>query len=252
MVDRQLYSPLADADRSGTIAERIKNSIALGFIRTGDRLPNELDLAASFSVAPATVRESLTQLRSERIIETRRGRHGGSFVIGSVAASGTLTLERLRRYSTVELRDLGDEWTAITVACYALARDRYAEGTTIQLERSAADFAVASNPESRTQAYSRFWVDLAVASQSARLLRHQLRIQFEVAGLLWPDARDQLAAERTIAALRELVRALPMRETDASDRVREAILRDTKFLVDEKIRLDRTSLQQEGDNVVDT
>jgi DNA-binding FadR family transcriptional regulator len=63
---------------------RVANSIRLrilnGQLKPGDRLPNENELAREQSVGRTTVREGLRLLASARLIETRRGVHGGAFV----------------------------------------------------------------------------------------------------------------------------------------------------------------------------
>ncbi len=60
--------------------QRITEAIHLGLLDDGERLPVEVDLAAQFGVAPMTVREALATLREQELVETRRGRSGGSFV----------------------------------------------------------------------------------------------------------------------------------------------------------------------------
>ncbi|GAB3596915.1 putative HTH-type transcriptional regulator YurK [Corynebacterium faecale] len=49
----------------------------------GDRLPAERELAQEFGVARMTVRQALDQLQMDGLIGRKRGRTGGSFVLGS-------------------------------------------------------------------------------------------------------------------------------------------------------------------------
>jgi DNA-binding FadR family transcriptional regulator len=62
---------------AGTLVERIHarmlESILSGVFAQGSRLPTEGELADSFGVSRATVREALSRLRSDGLIETRRG-----------------------------------------------------------------------------------------------------------------------------------------------------------------------------------
>lgn len=60
------------------VIDQVKQQIIAGFLRPGDRLPSEQELAAQFGVSRPTVRESLRALTSMSIIETRHGE--GSFV----------------------------------------------------------------------------------------------------------------------------------------------------------------------------
>ncbi|MFI9385575.1 FadR/GntR family transcriptional regulator [Kutzneria sp. NPDC052558] len=62
------------------VAERIRRHIALGRIEPGAALPPERELARLFGVGRATVQQAVGLLEADRLIETRRGRAGGSFV----------------------------------------------------------------------------------------------------------------------------------------------------------------------------
>lgn len=75
--------------RADEIAEKITEAIHLGLLDDGERLPVEIDLAAQFGVAPMTVREALATLRDQQLVETRRGRSGGSFVRRPLARPST-------------------------------------------------------------------------------------------------------------------------------------------------------------------
>jgi DNA-binding FadR family transcriptional regulator len=62
------------------VVEQIRRQIALGIIAPGSALPTERDLMKIFGVGRVTVQLAIGQLEAEHIIETRRGRSGGSFV----------------------------------------------------------------------------------------------------------------------------------------------------------------------------
>ena len=75
-----LFAPMRSAGVSEAIVRRIGELIGCGELRPGDRLPPEAELARAFEVAPMTVRTALQVLRDHGLIETRRGRGGGTFV----------------------------------------------------------------------------------------------------------------------------------------------------------------------------
>jgi len=81
------------------VAEQIRRQIGLRLIPTGGSLPSERDLAALFGVGRATVQQAVRLLEAERLVESRRGRHGGTFVIAP--SSDDLAMDyllvRLRR-----------------------------------------------------------------------------------------------------------------------------------------------------------
>jgi GntR family transcriptional repressor for pyruvate dehydrogenase complex len=60
--------------------EQLATGIRLGVHPNGTTLPSERDLAERLHVSRATVREAITALRTAGMVETRRGRGGGSVV----------------------------------------------------------------------------------------------------------------------------------------------------------------------------
>ncbi|MCU0188629.1 FadR/GntR family transcriptional regulator, partial [Citrobacter freundii] len=75
-----IFAPIAQATRSEQVVERLENAIISGLLKSNEQLPNEADLARLMGVSPITVREALNTLRVKGLIDTRRGRNGGSFV----------------------------------------------------------------------------------------------------------------------------------------------------------------------------
>lgn len=84
---------------TGTLPERIYARVVEGILRgdfgAGGKLPTEGELASRFGVSRPTVREALSRLRSDGVIETRRG--SGSHVVapGGVPATGTPPIANL-------------------------------------------------------------------------------------------------------------------------------------------------------------
>ncbi|MCM1969000.1 GntR family transcriptional regulator [Streptomyces sp. G1] len=64
--------------RRHTIAEDLRNQIATGRLKPGERLPSEAQLAARYTVSTPTLRSSLALLQSEGLIEKVHG--SGNFV----------------------------------------------------------------------------------------------------------------------------------------------------------------------------
>ncbi|TDP91652.1 GntR family transcriptional regulator [Leucobacter luti] len=61
--------------------QRLLQSVRLGLIRPGERLPAERELAAMLKVSRDTVREALATLADSGYVVSRRGRYGGTFVV---------------------------------------------------------------------------------------------------------------------------------------------------------------------------
>ena len=63
-----------------SVAEQIRRHIELRLVGPGEALPAERELAAMFGVGRATVQHALRALERDHLVETRRGRLGGTFV----------------------------------------------------------------------------------------------------------------------------------------------------------------------------
>jgi DNA-binding FadR family transcriptional regulator len=70
--------------RSGNAFEeaiqRIMQAIKLGAVTTGERLPPERTLAKRLGISRVTLREALRALTDAGLVESRRGRSGGTFI----------------------------------------------------------------------------------------------------------------------------------------------------------------------------
>ena len=143
------------------------------------------------------------------MVETRRGRNGGSFVCGPAPAPAARLRARLRELSSVELRDLGDEWTAVA-GTTAQAGGDHGRPTTRSngLRTLADDLAASKSIRARTRANSRFAIELALAAQSERLTRAEIRLQSESGELLWTRSSKALVAEDVAADLHGIVDAV--------------------------------------------
>jgi len=62
------------------VAEQLREAIAKGELKPGERLPTEVTLAKDFGVGRTTIREALRALTAQNFIRTAKGTNGGSFV----------------------------------------------------------------------------------------------------------------------------------------------------------------------------
>ncbi len=98
---RAVFSPLDDgALRSEAVVRRVGSAIALGLLGDGEQLPSETDLAPMLNVSTVTLRDALAELRKLGLVETRRGRGGGSFVRSRDDALAQLADARLAELGT--------------------------------------------------------------------------------------------------------------------------------------------------------
>ncbi|MEV8477938.1 FCD domain-containing protein [Streptomyces sp. NPDC051173] len=67
--------------------EQILQIVRLGLVPEGERLPSERELAERLHISRVTLREALKVLQDQGLVESRRGRYGGTFVRARTAAS---------------------------------------------------------------------------------------------------------------------------------------------------------------------
>jgi DNA-binding FadR family transcriptional regulator len=180
-----LISPLAAAGRAEEVVQRVSQAIQLGLVVDGEQLPPETEFAAQLGVSAMTLREALATLRQQGLVQTRRGRTGGTFVRRPSSPPVAVLRERLRAMTTSSLRDLIDEQFAVSGAAAKLAAARASGADARRLYTLVRQLSVASSLGSRIRADSRFHIEVAQASQSERLTRLEVELQTQLAELLW-------------------------------------------------------------------
>jgi DNA-binding FadR family transcriptional regulator len=84
--------------------EQILQVLRLGLVPAGERLPAERELAERLGISRVTLREVLKVLQDQGLVEARRGRYGGTFVLPRGDAGGEGALRR--RVAEVDIEDV--------------------------------------------------------------------------------------------------------------------------------------------------
>lgn len=115
------FSPVLRPVRAGSgfeeALERILQVLRLGLVPYGERLPSERELADRLRISRVTLREVLKVLQDQGLVESRRGRYGGTFVryragdlmAGTAGAAGPAAegpAGLRRRVAEIDLDDL--------------------------------------------------------------------------------------------------------------------------------------------------
>ncbi|AXE25679.1 GntR family transcriptional regulator [Streptomyces globosus] len=87
--------------------EQILQVVRLGLVPAGERLPPERELAERMGISRVTLREVLKVLQEQGLVEARRGRYGGTFVLPRPDTPvGGGEDELRRRVAGVDLEDV--------------------------------------------------------------------------------------------------------------------------------------------------
>ncbi|MEU9854184.1 FCD domain-containing protein [Streptomyces sp. NPDC047974] len=83
--------------------EQLLQVVRLGLVPDGERLPAERELAERMGISRVTLREALKVLQEQGLVESRRGRYGGTFVLPR--PQGPDEAELRRRIASVDMED---------------------------------------------------------------------------------------------------------------------------------------------------
>jgi DNA-binding FadR family transcriptional regulator len=233
VVSRTLFTPLDAGARADVVARRLSEAIGLGLLLDGERLPTESRLAAQLGVSIVTLREALATLRTMGLVETRRGRAGGSFVRAPSEHHSERLEGPLRRLSIHELRDIGDHRAAIASAASRLAAERALDDDVANLRDHVTRLRAARTLTERRRADARIHIEIAAAAQSPRLTREEIALWSEVGDLLWLPVRET-HVDSVIAEHDELVDAIERQE---SEMARELACRHVSIETDRLVTL---------------
>lgn len=225
------------AGRADQVAEHLAEAIRRGLVAPGERLPAEAALAEQLGVATLTLREALSDLRERGLVETRRGRSGGSFV--ARPSSDALTRSGLAGLTVRQLRELGDQRQSVLGAAAELAAQRASEIEVAALRRRVDRLGAAATPGERRRADGEFGIELAAAAQSPRITQHEAVLRAELGDLVWTLLSDA-EHEESVRVRRALVDAVAESKPEAARRLaRQHVAYETDLLMQWRIDLYR-------------
>ncbi len=187
--------------------EQLATAIRLGVYPFGSALPPERELAERLEVSRATLREAMAALRTAGLVETRRGRGGGTVVTmkpqgpSARTADRTTAAERQDWLDALSFRRIVEPGAAEMAASRQLT-----ERTRATLETAHRAVSGAKSRARHRQADSRFHLTIASLSGSPRVVEAVTSVQ---------------------ASLHEMLSAIPVLQTNIthSDTQHAALVR---------------------------
>ncbi len=158
--------------------EQLATMIRLGVYPRGSVLPSERELAKRLAVSRATLREAMAALRQAGLVQTTRGRGGGTVVTmrpstpSARAASRRNPALREEWIDALDFRRIIEPGTAGLAAGIELD-----EKQREQLQHALDAVSRASGPAVHRQADSRFHLTIAAVTGSTRLIEAVTSVQ---------------------------------------------------------------------------
>ncbi|MEW2351618.1 MULTISPECIES: FadR/GntR family transcriptional regulator [unclassified Streptomyces] len=200
--------------------EQVLQVLRLGLVAPGERLPPERELAARLGVSRATLREVVSVLHTEGLVDSRRGRYGGTFVRAGARAP---------RSAGVDLEDVLAHREVLETGTAELCARRAADpehGPALRAWLSASLAALDSAPLEPVAAYRRedtlLHLGLAERTGSASLAASYASVRAAVNELLDRIPLLVRGLEHSQAQHTALARAILAGDADgARERMRE-------------------------------
>lgn len=220
LVERTVFTPVRQGSAVAETVARLGQAIGMGLLRPGDRLPPETRLAEELGISPVTLRSALGILRGAGLLETQRGRVGGTFVT-ETAGSATLPIDKPLP-SEPELRDLADERGVVEGGTAALAAQRATPEQLEELVRLVARMEGTHAYEPWSATDTLFHLLIADASGSQRLVSRVADLRSEVYRITRHVPTPRETVELADREHREILQAL---QTRRPERARIAMVR---------------------------
>jgi len=140
------FQPIRSTRAFEEIATQIRNELAAGRLRVGNRLPSERALAEQFGVSRNTLREALRSLEHAGLIRLQKGASGGAFITevsGNIISTSMLDMFHLGAITPEKLTEarIWLESVVVREACMratpedlALLRDNIKQAETAKTE----------------------------------------------------------------------------------------------------------------------
>ncbi len=178
-----VFSPVPVRNAFEVTVERLAQGIRLGVLVGGDRLPPERELAETLGVSRVTLREAIKALRDAGLVESHRGRGGGTFVVAP-KTNTPRRAEQIGRSLRHVLDDALDLRRIIEPGAAALAASRpLTAADRATLHRCLAESRTCP-AETRRLADSRLHMAIAAAGGSASVTAAVADVQLRLDELL--------------------------------------------------------------------
>ena len=208
------------------ICTQIRDRVAAGALKPGDKLPAERDLSAQFGASRTSVREALRTLENNGILEFRKGVKGGAFIRQGDTLAVSRSLQDFVSLKGTSLESLTESRMIIQESVLRLACERGTDEDFAALEECIARIdmlAKAGQFVERRSALAHFYHLLSLATGNEILTILVDSLTPIVSNTLYRT--DPTPRMDTSIVFRSIVAALRARDADKAVSLMAAHLR---------------------------
>lgn len=135
------FAPIRTRRVFEEICAQVRNEMAAGTLRPGDKLPAERDLAIKFGVSRTAVREALRSLEIAGVVGLQKGVKGGAFILKGDPDLVTRSIRDMFYLGRISVDNLTEARTLVMQMAMELACTRIGPTTVSALERNVDKLA---------------------------------------------------------------------------------------------------------------
>ncbi len=212
--------------------EQLATLIRLGVYPRGTTLPPERELAGRLAVSRATLREAMAAMRQAGLVQTTRGRGGGTVVTMRASTPSARAASRRTAARRADWNDALDFRRIVEPGAAALAAGMPLDAKQSQrLQAAHASVVKARGPAMHRQADSRFHLTIAALTGSSRIIESVTAVQATLHEMLSaiPVLDTNIAHSDTQHA--RIVKAVLAGQSERASQVMEEHCDDTAALL---------------------
>jgi GntR family transcriptional regulator, transcriptional repressor for pyruvate dehydrogenase complex len=233
----ETFRPIHTRRAFEEICERIREQLALGVLKPGDKLPPERELAQQLGVSRNVLREALRSLEMAGILRLQKGVKGGAFIREGDTSRMNEVMRDMLSLGTISVRELSEARIhvldlAVRLACVN-ARPADFEALEANIERT--DLATRDGRLlDRVECSREFYKLLALATGNKVIAMimdsvTEIHMRFVYAKV----ASSGAATPRLVEKRRQFLAALRVRDVAASTRLMRAHLESIQRMLEQ-------------------
>ncbi|WP_439590256.1 FadR/GntR family transcriptional regulator [Hydrogenophaga sp.] len=200
------------------ICRGIRAQIASGDLLPGDKLPAERELAEQLGVGRNAVREALRSLENGGVVELRKGRGGGAFILPTNARRITHAMQELHDIGSYTLEELTEARILMVEQMVRLSCERATDDDFSALQKNVDELeqlTKANEMAKRQERVVGFYHLLAAATRNRVLMLLDSSLIDLISVFVeraWQDGNPQLTT--LVASRRRVLKHMRARDAD--------------------------------------